>query len=115
MYLEHGQMAWKTENYYNVRELIFSCNGTEAMFLQDVDVGSNLNFTSVTTKVENIESYIKTLNELTTKLETSFTKLEATNNTLESTNSQILEFLRKHHTTPASGLSLVQYPNLCSG
>ena len=40
MYLTHDKLEWKTNSYSTVRDLILGCNGTEAAFLHDVDVGA---------------------------------------------------------------------------
>ena len=41
MLIDHEKMEWKTSTYSTIRDLILSCNGTDAAFLHDVDVGSN--------------------------------------------------------------------------
>ena len=41
MLLNHERMAWKTDSFSTIRDLILSCNGTDAAYIYDVDTGSN--------------------------------------------------------------------------
>ena len=66
MQLEHDSMEWKTEKYSSVRDLILSCNGTDPVFLHDVDIGSNnsVNVICYINQEEKLPPFLGNLQEL---------------------------------------------------
>lgn len=66
MPLTHDKLSWKTDAYSSVRDLILSCNGTEAAFLHDVDVGSkgSVNIIYFISQEEKLPPFLSQLQQL---------------------------------------------------
>lgn len=66
MSLTHENLAWKIDAYSSVRDLILSCNGTDAAFLHDVDVGSNnsVNIIYFISQEEKLPPFLSQLQQL---------------------------------------------------